>query len=88
MKEIWNGIKDTAVNIASIPKDVFNQAIRDKAIKEAKIRLMEEGLTMEEAGLDKSEIIVREEEDKIKAKIKDMSAASIIAMLGLEALLG
>ena len=88
MDEIWKNIKKGASSIIDIPKDLLDKTIRDKAIKEAKIRLMEAGLTMEEAGMEKSEIIVKEEEDKIRKQIKDMSFTSVIALLGLEILLG
>lgn len=88
IKDIWNDIKGKASKAITIPKELLDSKIRDKAIKEAKIRLMEAGLTMEEAGIEKSEIIVKEEEDKIRKEIKDMSTASIIAMFGLEAMLG
>lgn len=88
MNEIWEKIKKTASSITDVPKEMLDNAIREKAIKEAKIRLMEAGLTMEEAGMEKAEIIVKEEEDKIRQKIKDMSFTSIIAFLGLEAMLG
>lgn len=65
------------------PKKIIDDKIREKAIEKAKEKLMLNGLTVEEAG-DKFEIIVKEEEDKIKSDLKDKSLIGMIAALGLE----
>jgi hypothetical protein len=88
IKNIWDNIKQVALNVSAMPKEMLDSKIREKAIKEAKIRLMEAGLTMEEAGLEKSEVIVKEEEDKIRQQIKDAGGAGVIGALALEAMLG
>ena len=70
------------------PKEFIQSKIREKAIKNAKERLMYQQLTPEELGLDKFEVIVQEEEQKINDKIKNMSFVSVVAFLGLDNLLG
>ena len=70
------------------PKEVIQNKIREKAIKNAKERLMYQQLTPEELGLDKFEVIVQEEEQKIHDNIKNMSFVSIVGLLGLDNLLG
>ncbi len=67
----------------SNPRKIIDKKIREKAIQQAKVKLMENGLTPEEAG-DKFEIIVQEEEIKIKSDLKDKSIAGMILALGLD----
>ena len=72
----------------NMPKALIEKKIREKAIVNAKERLMLEQLTPEELGLDQFEVIVHEEVEKIHAFIKDMSIGSLVTFLGLELLLG
>ena len=69
------------------PKKLIDKKIREKAIKNAKTRLMENGLTPEEAG-DNFEVIVQEEEAKIVADLKDKSIAGMLLALGIDIVLG
>jgi len=72
-----------------IPQKIINEKIREKAISNTKIMLMEKGMTMDEAiakvGSDGVEVFISEEEQKLKNKIKDMSWTALVAYLGLEA---
>lgn len=72
----------------NLPKALVEKKIREKAIFNAKERLMLEQLTPEEVGMEGFEVIVNEEVEKINTMIKDMSIASLIGFLGLELLLG
>lgn len=72
----------------NLPKALVEKKIREKAIVNAKERLMLEQLTPEEVGMEGFEVIVNEEVEKINTMIKDMSIASLIGFLGLELLLG
>jgi len=69
------------------PKKLIEKKIREKAITNAKVRLMENGLTPEEAG-DNFEVFVQEEETKIKADLKDKSIAGMLLALGIDLALG
>ena len=74
---------------AQIPQKIINEKIRERAINDTKIMLMEKGMTMDEAikkvGSDGVEVFISEEEAKLKRKLKDMSWAALVAYLGLEA---
>ena len=65
------------------PKEFIYKKIREKAITNAKEKLMLNGLTPEEAG-DNFEVIVKEEEDKIISSLKDKSIASMLLALGID----
>jgi len=69
------------------PKKFINKKIREKAITNAKLKLMNHGLTPAEAG-DKFEIIVQEEEQKIKSDLKDKSIAGVLLALGVDIVMG
>lgn len=79
-----NSIKNTL----NYPKELIEKKIREKAITNAKERLMLEQLTPEELGLDKFEIIVQEEVEKINHKIKDGSIYTLAGALLADFLLG
>lgn len=79
---------DIVKNTLNIPKKLIAQKIREKAIYNAKERLMQEQLTPEELGLEKFEIIVHEEVEKINNKLKDTSILTLVGALGLDFLAG
>lgn len=57
--------------------------IRDKAIERARTRILIAGQQPENLPLETLEIVVREEEDKIKGQIKEKGLLFVIASLGL-----
>ncbi|MBB6522309.1 hypothetical protein [Pseudoteredinibacter isoporae] len=57
--------------------------IRDKAIERARTRILIAGQQPENLPLETLEIVVREEEDKIKNQIKEKGLLFVIASLGL-----
>jgi len=86
---MFDNIKKFIGDKAQLPKKLINDKIREKAITNTKIMLMEKGMTLDEAiekiGADGVEVLINEEEEKLKSKIKDMSWAALVAYLGLEA---
>ena len=79
---------DSIKNTLNYPKELIEKKIREKAITNAKERLMLEQLTPEELGLEKFEVITQEEVEKINHKIKDGSILTLVAALGADFLLG
>jgi len=84
-----NNIKKFIGEKSQIPQKLINEKIREKAINNTKIMLMEKGMTMDEAidkvGSDGVEVFISEEETKLKNTIKDMSWTALVAYLGFEA---
>lgn len=82
-------IKSIIKEKSQIPQKLINEKIREKAISNTKIMLMEKGMTINEAvqkvGEEGVEVFIQEEETKLKANIKDMSWAALVAYLGIEA---
>jgi hypothetical protein len=70
------------------PKQYIDRKIRDKATQNAKVKLMENGLTPDEVGIDNFEVIVQEEETKIKSELKDKSIAGMLLALGIDFVMG
>lgn len=64
-------------------KDKLKQKIRDKAIGRAKTRIILAGKTPEDFNEDELEIIVKEEEDKIKGSAKEKGLLVLLSLLGL-----
>ncbi|TVZ39169.1 hypothetical protein P886_3564 [Alteromonadaceae bacterium 2753L.S.0a.02] len=61
----------------------YRASIRAKAIERAKTRIYLHGKKPEEFEEDVLEIIVKEEEDKIKAELKDKTIIALLAALGI-----
>ncbi|MDC2891423.1 hypothetical protein [Psychrosphaera algicola] len=57
--------------------------IRDKAIMRANTRIILAGKTANDFDEEQLEVIVREEEDKIKGNAKERGLMALAAMLGL-----
>lgn len=68
--------------LTSIPQK-YKSSIREKAIKRAETRIILAGRSPEDFQPDDLEVIVREEEDKIKGQIKEKGLLAILALLGL-----
>ena len=68
--------------IPNIPNK-YKGVIREKAISRARTRIIIAGKQPSEFSQDDLEIIVREEEDKIKSSIKQRGLLAVLALLGL-----
>lgn len=64
-------------------KDKLQQKIREKAISRAKTRIVLAGKTPEDFNEEQLEIIVKEEEDKIKGSAKEKGLLVLLSLLGL-----
>ncbi|WP_075185249.1 dihydrouridine synthase [Teredinibacter haidensis] len=64
-------------------KDRVDIRVREKAIERAKTRIYLHGRKPEDYDQDVLEVIVKEEEDKIKSEFKDKSILLLLAALGL-----
>lgn len=64
-------------------KSKIAEKIRDKAIQRANTRIILAGKTAGEFSEEQLEVIVREEEDKIKGNAKERGMMVLAAMLGL-----
>lgn len=68
--------------ITYIPRR-YKSAIRDKAIKRAETRIILAGRKPEDFSAQDLEIVVHEEEDKIKSDLKEKGLLAVLALLGL-----
>lgn len=64
-------------------KRKIDTRIREKAIARATTRIYLHGKRPEEYDADLLEVIVKEEEDKLKSELKDKSIIMLLAALGL-----
>lgn len=68
--------------ISYIP-DKYRQLLRDKAIARARTRIVIAGRDPEQFAEEDLEVVVREEEDKIRGEIRDKGLLAVLALLGL-----
>lgn len=68
--------------ITSLPKRYY-AALRDKEIKRAETRIIIAGLSPQDFTPQELEIVVKEEEDKLKSEIREKGLLAILALLGL-----
>jgi len=68
--------------ISKVPKK-YRSFIREQAISRARTRIIVAGGDPATFDTDDLEIVVREEEDKIKSGIKQKGLLAILALLGL-----
>jgi len=68
--------------IGVVPKK-YQSIVRDKAISRARTRIIVAGGNPASFNQEDLEVIVREEEDKIKQGIKEKGFMAILALLGL-----
>lgn len=61
----------------------YRGRLRDKAIARAKTRILLAGRTATDFSTDDLEILVQEEERKIKGEIKEKGVLALLALLGL-----
>ena len=71
------------MNVLSAIPDRFRIALRDKAIGRAKTRIVLAGKRPEDFAPDDLEVVVREEEEKIKSEIKEKGLLAVFALLGI-----
>ena len=65
-----------------IPKK-YRKFVREKAIDRARTRIIVAGNDPRKISQQDLEIVVREEEDKIKSSIKERGLLAVLALLGL-----
>lgn len=68
--------------IKVIPKK-YRSVIREKAINRARSRIIVAGSDPRTISVEDLEIVVREEEDKIKGSIREKGLLAVLALLGL-----
>lgn len=66
-----------------VNSDRIAKALREKAIEQTKVRLALAELNIADLSEDELEIIVKEEEEKIKARFTWTLGAALMAYLGL-----
>jgi len=66
----------------AIPKK-YKSLVREKAIDRARTRIIVAGNDPRDFNQEDLEIVVREEEDKIKQSIREKGLLTVLAMLGL-----
>lgn len=65
------------------PMQMWQERIREKAIERANTRILIAGRQPDDFSDDELEIIVREEEDKIKGSVKEKGLVVLASLLGL-----
>lgn len=68
--------------LAKIPQR-YKSALREKAIKRAETRIILAGRTVEDFSPQDLEIVVQEEEEKLKSDMKEKGVLAVLALLGL-----
>lgn len=61
----------------------YRSAIREKAIQRAKTRIIIAGRTPEEFSTADLEVVVCEEEEKLKSEIRDKGLLAALALFGI-----
>ncbi|MFT4630550.1 MAG: hypothetical protein ACI9WC_001905 [Arenicella sp.] len=68
--------------ITAIPRK-YRSVIRNKAIDRARTRIIVAGRDSRQFSQEDLEVVVREEEDKIKSSIKEKGLLAVLAFFGL-----
>ena len=68
--------------VSAVPRK-YRSFIREKAISKARTRIIVAGSNPANFSQEDLEIVVREEEDKIKSAIKQKGLLAVLALLGL-----
>ncbi len=61
----------------------YQTSLREKAIKRAQTRIILAGKVPEDFSSDDLEVIVQEEEEKIRSAIKEKGLLAVLALLGI-----
>jgi hypothetical protein len=80
-KNLATRVKNLPV-LTAVPRK-YRSVIRNKAIERARTRIIIAGRDPRQFSLDDLEVVVREEEDKIKSSIKEKGVFAVLALLGL-----
>lgn len=75
-------IKAVPSTLGAIPKK-YHSVIRNKAIERARTRIIVAGSDPRTFSQEDLEIVVKEEEDKLKNSIKEKGLLAVLALLGL-----
>ena len=86
--EAYDKSKDLSAQGKDKAVEIIKDKIRDKAYENALETCKQGDVNPEDLSKGEMEVIVNEEEKKIKEKIKDMSFTAILAFFGLESILG
>mgnify|MGYP000642757804 CR=1 FL=1 len=68
--------------VGAVPSK-YKRFIREKAIDRARTRIIVAGNDPKKLSQEDLEVVVREEEDKIKGSIREKGLLSVLAMFGL-----
>jgi len=68
--------------VGAVPRK-YKSYIREKAIDRARTRIIVAGNDPRKMSQEDLEVVVREEEDKIKSSIRDKGLLAVLALLGL-----
>lgn len=68
--------------VGTVPRK-FRGYVRDKAIDRARTRIIVAGNDPRKMSQQDLEVVVKEEEDKIKSKIRERGLLAVLALLGL-----
>lgn len=68
--------------VGAVPRK-YRSYIREKAIDRARTRIIVAGNDPRKMSPEDLEVVVREEEDKIKGSIRDKGLLAVLALLGL-----
>ncbi|NNC98985.1 MAG: hypothetical protein HKN85_02265 [Gammaproteobacteria bacterium] len=68
--------------VATVPRK-YRSYIREKAIDRARTRIIIAGSNPMQFSQEDLEVVVREEEDKIKSSIKEKGLLAVLALFGL-----
>jgi len=80
-KKFTTRVKNLPV-VTAIPRK-YRSFIREKAIERARTRIIVAGSDPRKFSQEDLEIVVREEEDKIKGSIKEKGLLAVLAFFGL-----
>jgi len=79
LKALPQGLND---GLSAIPRK-YRSVIRNKAIDRARTRIIVAGSDPRSFSQEDLEIVVKEEEDKIKSSIREKGLLAVLALLGL-----
>jgi hypothetical protein len=69
-------------HVGAVPRK-YKSYVRDKAIERARTRIIVAGNDPRKLSQQDLEVVVREEEDKIKGSIKEKGLLAVLALFGL-----
>jgi len=83
MKNVLTNIQMKPIPYVGVIPRKYQSYIRDKAIDRARTRIIVAGNDPRKMSPEDLEVVVREEEDKIKGSIRDKGLLAVLALLGL-----